>query len=69
MLYYGCETVSLKTASLKTASLALREEHRLKLFVDVVQMKILGSEWWHVTGGCRQLHAVCCALNVVRGII
>ena len=60
MLCYGCET----------ASLALRGEHRLRFVVDVVQMKMLGFKWWHVTGGCRQLHTgqlhdVCCVLNVV----
>ena len=47
MLYCRCET----------ASLALRKEQRLRLFVDMVQMKIFGFKWWHVMGVCRRLYS------------
>jgi hypothetical protein len=43
---YGCET----------RSLALREQHRLKVFENRVLRRIFGQRRDEVTGGCRKLH-------------
>jgi hypothetical protein len=59
VLYYGCETAS-----------------RIKGGTQIEVVCGYGADdnrWWHLTGGCRLLHAeerhdVYCALNVVRGI-
>jgi hypothetical protein len=46
LVMYGCETWSL----------TLREEHRLKMFENRVQRKILGPKRDEVTESCRKLH-------------
>jgi hypothetical protein len=46
LVLYGCETCSL----------ALREEHRLRLFENRVLRRIFGSKRDEVTGGWRKLH-------------
>jgi hypothetical protein len=42
----GCETWSL----------TLREEHRLRMFENMVLWKIFEPRWDEVTGECRRLH-------------
>jgi hypothetical protein len=44
--FYGC----------KARSLLLREEHRLKLFVNRVFRRIFGAKRDEITGGWRKLH-------------
>jgi hypothetical protein len=46
VVLYGCETLSL----------ALREEHRLRVFVNRVLRRIFGPKRDEVTGGWRKLH-------------
>jgi hypothetical protein len=46
VVLYGCETLSL----------ALREEHRLRVFENRVLRKIFGPKRDEVTGGWRKLH-------------
>ena len=46
VVLYGCETWSL----------TLREEHRLRVFVNRVPRNIFGPEWHEVTGQWRKLH-------------
>jgi hypothetical protein len=46
MVLYGC----------KTWSLTLREEHRLRVFVNRVLRRIFGPKRHEVTGGWRKLH-------------
>jgi hypothetical protein len=46
VVLYGCETYSL----------ALREEHRLRLFENGVLRRIFGSKRDEVTGGWRKFH-------------
>jgi hypothetical protein len=46
VLLYGCETWFV----------TLREEHRLKVFENRVQMRIFGSKRDEVTGKWRKLH-------------
>jgi hypothetical protein len=46
VVLYGCETWSL----------ALREEHRLRVFEDRVLRRISGPKREEVTGGWRKLH-------------
>jgi hypothetical protein len=60
---YGCETWSL----------ALREEHRLRVFDKRVQRKIFGSKGDEVTWEWRKLHYeelndLYCPPNIVRVI-
>jgi hypothetical protein len=40
----------------KSWSFALREEHRLKVFVNRVMRRIIGPKREEVAGGCRRLH-------------
>jgi hypothetical protein len=47
VVLYGCETWSL----------ALREEHRLKVFENRVLRRIFGPKRDEVTGGWRKLHS------------
>jgi hypothetical protein len=44
---YGCETFSI----------ALTEEHRLRVFENMVLSKIFGSNRKEVAGGLRRLHS------------
>jgi hypothetical protein len=46
MVLFGCQT----------SSLTLREEHRLRVFVNRVPRKIFGPKRNEVTGGWRTLH-------------
>jgi hypothetical protein len=46
VVLYGCETWSL----------ALREEHKLRVFEKSVLRRIFGPKRDGVTGGCRKLH-------------
>jgi hypothetical protein len=46
VVLYGCETWSL----------TLREEHRLRVFVNRVLGRIFGPKRDEVTGGWRKLH-------------
>jgi hypothetical protein len=47
MVLYGCGTWSL----------TLREEHRLRMFEDMVLRRIFGPKRDKVTGGWRKLHS------------
>jgi hypothetical protein len=63
VVLYGCETWSL----------ILREEHRLRVFVNRVLRRILGSKRGEVVGGWRklhneELHNSCSSPSVVRMI-
>jgi hypothetical protein len=46
VVLYGCETWSL----------AVREEHKLRVFQNRVLRRIFGPKWDEVTGGWRKLH-------------
>jgi hypothetical protein len=46
VVLYGCETLSL----------TLKEEHKLRVFVNRVLRKVFGLKWYQVTGGRRKLH-------------
>jgi hypothetical protein len=46
VVLYGCETCSL----------TLREEHRLRVFENMVLRRIFGPKWDEVTGEWRKLH-------------
>jgi hypothetical protein len=46
VIFYGCETWSLK----------LREEHRLRVFENMVLRRIFGPKRDEVTGEWRKLH-------------
>jgi hypothetical protein len=46
VVFYGCET----------SSLTLREEHRLRVFENMVLRRIFGPKRDEVTGGWRKLH-------------
>jgi hypothetical protein len=59
VVLYGCETWSL----------ALREEHRLRVFENRVLRRIFGLKRDEVTGGWRKLHneeihCLCCSPHV-----
>jgi hypothetical protein len=47
VVLYGCETLSL----------TIREEHRLRVFENVVLRKIFGRKMGEIIGGWRKLHS------------
>ena len=57
----------------ETWSLALREEHRLRVFENKVLRKIFGVKRYEITGERRKLHnaevqAVCSSPNIIRNL-
>jgi hypothetical protein len=61
VVLYGCETLTLK----------VKEEHRLKVFENMVLRKIFGPKWDEVVGGRgrfhnEELHNLYCSPSIIR---
>jgi hypothetical protein len=46
VVLYGCETWSL----------TLKEEHRVRMFENIVQRRLAGQKRARLVAGCRKLH-------------